>query len=107
MEPDELITVRVQYLVDSDPFNSLSMYPIPSRAPVFSFASAVPLATQLGALLRHLGAPQRTGRSEPGRVLSRASRVKRKFGGVDQRACRVVLGGPEKPANVPTEMRYR
>uniref|UniRef100_A0A182MGF8 FHOD1 N-terminal GTPase-binding domain-containing protein n=1 Tax=Anopheles culicifacies TaxID=139723 RepID=A0A182MGF8_9DIPT len=59
MEPDELITVRVQYLVDSDPFNSLSMYPIPSRAPVFSFASAVPLATQLGALLRHLGAPQR------------------------------------------------
>uniref|UniRef100_A0A182IR12 FHOD1 N-terminal GTPase-binding domain-containing protein n=1 Tax=Anopheles atroparvus TaxID=41427 RepID=A0A182IR12_ANOAO len=59
MEPDELMTVRVQYLVDSDPFNSLSMYPIPSRAPVFSFASAVPLATQLGALLRHLGAPQR------------------------------------------------
>uniref|UniRef100_A0A453YRG9 FH1/FH2 domain-containing protein 3 n=2 Tax=gambiae species complex TaxID=44542 RepID=A0A453YRG9_ANOGA len=59
MEPDELITIRVQYLVDSDPFNSLSMYPIPSRAPVFSFASAVPLATQLGALLRHLGAPQR------------------------------------------------
>uniref|UniRef100_A0A675B1U2 FH1/FH2 domain-containing protein 3 n=1 Tax=Anopheles darlingi TaxID=43151 RepID=A0A675B1U2_ANODA len=57
--PDGLITVRVQYLVDSDPFNSLSMYPIPSRAPVFSFASAVPLATQLGALLRHLGAPQR------------------------------------------------
>ncbi|KFB50308.1 AGAP004873-PA-like protein [Anopheles sinensis] len=62
MEPDELMTVRVQYLVDSDPFNSLSMYPIPSRAPVFSFASAVPLATQLGALLRHLGAPQRVSK---------------------------------------------
>ncbi|XP_058053331.1 FH1/FH2 domain-containing protein 3 isoform X4 [Anopheles bellator] len=59
MEPDELIVVRVQYLVDNDPFNSLSMYPVPSRAPLFSFASAVPLATQLGALLRHLGAPQR------------------------------------------------
>uniref|UniRef100_A0A182PSY2 FHOD1 N-terminal GTPase-binding domain-containing protein n=1 Tax=Anopheles epiroticus TaxID=199890 RepID=A0A182PSY2_9DIPT len=65
MEPDELITIRVQYLVDSDPFNSLSMYPIPSRAPVFSFASAVPLATQLGALLRHLGAPQRLAGPNP------------------------------------------
>ncbi|XP_058462451.1 FH1/FH2 domain-containing protein 3 isoform X6 [Malaya genurostris] len=59
MDPDDLITVRVQYLVDSDPFNSLAMYPIPSRAPAFSFVSSAPVATQLGALLRHLGAPQR------------------------------------------------
>ncbi|XP_065094673.1 FH1/FH2 domain-containing protein 1 isoform X4 [Ochlerotatus camptorhynchus] len=59
MDPDDLITLRVQYLVDSDPFNSFAMYPIPSRAPAFSFASSAPLATQLGALLRHLGAPQR------------------------------------------------
>lgn len=59
MDPDELITLRVQYLVDTDPFNSLTMYPIPSRAPVHSFASTTPLATQLGALLRLLGAPQR------------------------------------------------
>lgn len=59
MDPDEFITLRVQYLVDTDPFNSLTMYPIPSRAPVHSFASTTPLATQLGALLRLLGAPQR------------------------------------------------
>lgn len=56
---EELITFRVQYLVDTDPFSSLSIYPIPSRAPVYSFLVAVPLATQLGALLRLLGAPQR------------------------------------------------
>ncbi|XP_062543478.1 FH1/FH2 domain-containing protein 3 isoform X2 [Armigeres subalbatus] len=59
MDPDDLTTLRVQYLVDSDPFNSFAMYPIPSRAPAFSFASSAPLATQLGGLLRHLGAPQR------------------------------------------------
>ncbi|CAO1362298.1 unnamed protein product [Diamesa serratosioi] len=59
MDPEELITLRVQYLVDSDPFSSLSIYPIPSRAPEYSFANATPLATQLGALLRLLGAPQR------------------------------------------------
>lgn len=56
---EELITFRVQYLVDTDPFSSLSIYPIPSRAPVYSFLLGVPLATQLGALLRVLGAPQR------------------------------------------------
>lgn len=54
-----LINLRVQYMVDADPFNSLSVYPLPSRAPVFSFVSTTPLATQLGALLRLLGAPQR------------------------------------------------
>jgi hypothetical protein len=56
---DELVTLRVQYLVDTDPFSSLSIYPVPSRAPLFSFAVATPLATQIGALLRLLGAPQR------------------------------------------------
>jgi Formin N-terminal GTPase-binding domain len=57
---EELVTFRVQYLVDQDPFNSsLSSYPVPSRAPVFSFVVTTPLVTQLGALLRLLGAPQR------------------------------------------------
>lgn len=56
---DELVTFRVQYLVDIDPFSSLSIYPIPSRAPVHSFLVGVPLSTQIGALLRLLGAPQR------------------------------------------------
>lgn len=56
---EELITLRVQYLVDTDPFSSLSIYPIPSRAPVYSFVVSAPLATQLGALLRWVLAPQR------------------------------------------------
>lgn len=57
---EELVTFRVQYLVDQDPFNSsLSSYPVPSRAPVHAFVVTAPLVTQLGALLRLLGAPQR------------------------------------------------
>ncbi|XP_055315363.1 FH1/FH2 domain-containing protein 3 isoform X3 [Sitodiplosis mosellana] len=59
MEPDELFTIKVQYLADTDPFNCLSMYPIPSRAPTYSFTYSSPLATQLGSVLRLLGAPQR------------------------------------------------
>lgn len=59
MDPDELITLRVQYLADTDPYNCVSMYPIPSRAPTYSFVSTTPLATQLGSILRLLGAPQR------------------------------------------------
>lgn len=59
MDPDELITFRVQYLVDTDPLNCTSMYPIPTRAPTYSFATTMPLATQLGTILRLLGAPQR------------------------------------------------
>lgn len=59
MEPDDVLTFRVQYLADTDPFNSVTMFPIPSRAPTYAFASSTPLATQLGAILRLLGAPQR------------------------------------------------
>ena len=59
LDPDELVTFRVQYLADTDPFYCLSMYPMPSRAPSYSFMCTTPLATQLGAVLRLLGAPQR------------------------------------------------
>lgn len=59
MDPDEFITLRLQYLVDSDPFESISAYPTPTRAPTYSFPCTTPLATQLGAILRLLGAPQR------------------------------------------------
>ncbi|XP_055914013.1 FH1/FH2 domain-containing protein 3 isoform X5 [Eupeodes corollae] len=59
MDPDELITFRVQYLIDTDPLNCTSMYPIPTRAPTYAFATTMPLATQLGTILRLLGAPQR------------------------------------------------
>ncbi|XP_058987660.1 FH1/FH2 domain-containing protein 3 isoform X5 [Musca domestica] len=59
MDPDEMITLRVQYLVDTDPLDCTSMYPIPTRAPTYAFASTMPLATQLGTILRILNAPQR------------------------------------------------
>lgn len=59
MEPDEFYTFRVQYLADMDPFNCLTMFPLPTRAPTFAFASSTPLATQLGAIVRLLNAPQR------------------------------------------------
>lgn len=55
----ELIALRIQYLVDLDPFSSLSSYPVPSRAPIHSLILTVPLANQLGSLVRALGAPQR------------------------------------------------
>lgn len=60
---EELTTLRVQYLIDTDPFSSLSIYPVPSRAPVYSFKISTPLATQLGALLRCIAAPQRVRRN--------------------------------------------
>lgn len=59
LDPDELLPIRVQYLPDTDPYNSMAMYPVPSRAPTYSFVCSTPLATQLGAILRLLGAPQR------------------------------------------------
>lgn len=59
MDPDELITLRVQYLVDTEPLNCTAMYPIPTRAPTYGFAATMPLATQLGTILRLLSAPHR------------------------------------------------
>ncbi|XP_039966029.1 FH1/FH2 domain-containing protein 3 isoform X4 [Bactrocera tryoni] len=59
MDPDELITLRVQYLVDTEPLNCTAMYPIPTRAPTYGFAATMPLATQLSTILRLLGAPHR------------------------------------------------
>lgn len=59
MDTDELFTIKVQYLADTDPYNCLSMYPIPSRAPTYSFACHSPLANQIGSVINYLGAPQR------------------------------------------------
>lgn len=59
MDPVDFFTIRIQFLADTDPFNCLSMYPLPSRAPVYAFVYTAPLATQLGSVLRLLGAPQR------------------------------------------------
>lgn len=59
MDPDELLPLRIQYVADTDPLNGLSLFPLPSRAPTYSFPLTAPLATQLGAILRILDAPQR------------------------------------------------
>lgn len=58
MEPDELITLRVQYLLDSDPLSATTAFPIPVRAPTYAFATTMPLSTQLATILRLLNAPQ-------------------------------------------------
>ncbi|XP_034110665.1 FH1/FH2 domain-containing protein 3 isoform X3 [Drosophila albomicans] len=57
MEPDELITFRVQYLLDSDPLTATTAFPCPVRAPTYAFTTTMPLATQLGTILRLLNAP--------------------------------------------------
>lgn len=58
MDPDELITLRVQYLIDTDPLDCTCLYPMPTRAPTYAFATTMPLTHQLGTILRMLNAPQ-------------------------------------------------
>ncbi|KAB0382713.1 hypothetical protein FD755_004630 [Muntiacus reevesi] len=55
-EPVSLVTVRVQYLEDTDPF-SCANFPEPRRAPTCSLDGALPLGAQIPALHRLLGAP--------------------------------------------------
>ncbi|XP_073911944.1 FH1/FH2 domain-containing protein 1 isoform X3 [Castor canadensis] len=55
-EPVSVVTVRVQYLEDSDPF-ACANFPEPRRAPICSLDGALPLSTQIPALHRLLGAP--------------------------------------------------
>uniref|UniRef100_A0A8C6CJI8 Formin homology 2 domain containing 1 n=1 Tax=Moschus moschiferus TaxID=68415 RepID=A0A8C6CJI8_MOSMO len=55
-EPVPLVTVRVQYLEDTDPF-ACANFPEPRRAPTCSLDGALPLGAQIPALHRLLGAP--------------------------------------------------
>lgn len=55
-EPVSLVTVRVQYLEDTDPF-ACANFPEPRRAPTCSLDGVLPLGTQIPALHRLLGAP--------------------------------------------------
>ncbi|XP_036131370.1 FH1/FH2 domain-containing protein 1 [Molossus molossus] len=55
-EPVSVVTVRVQYLEDTDPF-ACANFPEPRRAPTCSLDGALPLGAQLPALHRLLGAP--------------------------------------------------
>lgn len=62
-DSDELIILRIQFIPDTNPLDPLPLFPVPSRAPTYSFLTSAPLATQLGAILRLLDAPQRVRRS--------------------------------------------
>ncbi|XP_007517801.1 FH1/FH2 domain-containing protein 1 isoform X2 [Erinaceus europaeus] len=55
-EPVPVVTVRVQYLEDTDPF-ACANFPEPRRAPTCSLDGALPLGAQIPALHRLLGAP--------------------------------------------------
>ncbi|XP_057566734.1 FH1/FH2 domain-containing protein 1 isoform X2 [Hippopotamus amphibius kiboko] len=55
-EPVSVVTVRVQYLEDTDPF-ACANFPEPRRAPTCSLDGALPLGAQVPALHRLLGAP--------------------------------------------------
>ncbi|XDB59745.1 hypothetical protein ABFV05_013361 [Capra hircus] len=55
-EPVSLVTVRVQYLEDTDPF-ACANFPEPRRAPTCTLDRALPLGAQIPALHRLLGAP--------------------------------------------------
>lgn len=55
-EAVSVVTVRVQYLEDTDPF-ACANFPEPRRAPTCSLDGALPLGAQIPALHRLLGAP--------------------------------------------------
>ncbi|XP_059760141.1 FH1/FH2 domain-containing protein 1 isoform X1 [Balaenoptera ricei] len=55
-EPVSVVTVRVQYLEDTDPF-ACANFPEPRRAPTCSLDGALPLGAQIPALHHLLGAP--------------------------------------------------
>ncbi|XP_049720201.1 FH1/FH2 domain-containing protein 1 isoform X2 [Elephas maximus indicus] len=55
-EPVSVVTVRVQYLEDTDPF-ACANFPEPRRAPACSLDGALPVGAQIPALHRLLGAP--------------------------------------------------
>ncbi|NP_001382058.1 FH1/FH2 domain-containing protein 1 [Rattus norvegicus] len=55
-DPVSVVTVRVQYLEDTDPF-ACANFPEPRRAPTCSLDGALPLSAQIPALHRLLGAP--------------------------------------------------
>ncbi|XP_061444107.1 FH1/FH2 domain-containing protein 3 isoform X17 [Rhineura floridana] len=52
------LVCRVQFLDDTDPFNSTN-FPEPTRPPFYTFREDIPLATQLAGVHRLLKAPQK------------------------------------------------
>lgn len=52
---------RVQFLDDTDPFNSTN-FPEPTRPPVYTFREDIPLINQIAGVHRLLKAPHKVGR---------------------------------------------
>ena len=53
---------RVQYLDDTDPFNSTN-FPEPTRPPTYTFLTNVPLANQIAGVNRILNSPHKVSES--------------------------------------------
>uniref|UniRef100_A0A3P9MF58 FHOD1 N-terminal GTPase-binding domain-containing protein n=1 Tax=Oryzias latipes TaxID=8090 RepID=A0A3P9MF58_ORYLA len=49
---------RVQFLDDTDPFNSTN-FPEPTRPPLYTFREDIPLINQIAGVHRQLKAPQK------------------------------------------------
>jgi Formin N-terminal GTPase-binding domain len=49
---------RIQYLDDTDPFNSTN-FPEPTRPPTYTFLTSVPLINQIAGVKKLLNAPHR------------------------------------------------
>ena len=60
----QYMTVRVQYLDDTDPFSSTN-YPEPTRPPSYTFNLEVPLCEQISGVHRLLKAPHKVGELAP------------------------------------------
>ena len=52
------VQYRIQYLDDTDPFNSTN-FPEPTRPPAYTFLTNVPLINQIAGVKRLLKAPHR------------------------------------------------
>lgn len=52
---------RVQFLDDTDPFNSTN-FPEPTRPPVYTFREDIPLINQIAGVHRLLKAPQKVSK---------------------------------------------
>lgn len=61
------LACRVQFLDDTDPFNSTN-FPEPSRPPLFTFREDLALGTQLAGVHRLLRAPHKVRPTGPGWV---------------------------------------
>ncbi|XP_033112258.1 FH1/FH2 domain-containing protein 3-like [Anneissia japonica] len=58
METSDGLSLRVQYLDDTDPFAS-TIFPEPTRPPCYGFNEFIPLIDQIGGIHRLLNAPHK------------------------------------------------